>query len=178
MQVKNVIGGSSFEDLYRNYFQGLYYFAYHYIMSEEARDIVQEVFISVYENKDKLPHDMNIVGYLLSATRNRCMNFLRRQDIIDRHENRLAEAMISWEMDSQEEHTELTQELQRCMSMLSEQQRQVILLKTEGKSYAEIAQTLNITVGTVTTHLTRAYKVLRDNFGGPLLIIYFISRYL
>ena len=178
MQCTNNIGDYSFEELYKNYFQGLYNFAWHYVMCEEARDIVQDVFISFYESKSKLPPDTNTVGYLLTATRNRCMNFLRRQDIIDRHENRLVEAIISWNHDTHEENIELTREIQRCMEILSVQQRQVIHLKSEGKTYAEIAELLNINTGTVTTHLTRAYKVFRDNFGGPLLLTYFISRFL
>lgn len=108
MQSINNIEDNSFDELYKSYFQGLYHFAWHYVMCDEARDIVQDVFISFYESKSKLPPDTNIVGYLLTATRNRCMNFLRRQDVIDRHENRLVEAIISWNNDTHEEHLELT----------------------------------------------------------------------
>ncbi len=167
-----------FEELYMAYFESLYRFAYHYVMCEEAKDIVQDVFIQFYENSRNLPEDINILGYLLTATRNRCMNFLRHKDIVDKHEERLVEAIISWNAECTDEYSELSREIERCMSFLSVQQQQVIRLKSEGKSYKEIAEKLNISEGTVNTHIARAYKVFRENFGRSLMLAYFISRFL
>ncbi|MEG0796727.1 MAG: RNA polymerase sigma-70 factor [Odoribacter sp.] len=178
MKIADPPHNPNFEELYKIYFKSLYRFAYHYVMCEEAYDIVQEVFIHFYENGEKLPADTNIIGYLLTATRNRCMNFLRHKNIIDRHENRLVEAIISWNLESQEEDLALNSELQRCINLLTPQQQLIIRLKSEGKSYQEIADLMNINTGTVNTHIARAYKIFRENFGNHLLIAYFISRFL
>ncbi len=164
------------EQLYTTYFNGLYRFAYHYVMCDYAYDIVQEVFIRLYERKPPILSDDNIVGYLLTATKNRCMNFLRHKDIVDKHEERLVEAILSWNADGNDDG-ELKAEIERCMNLLSDKQRAVVSLKTKGKSYQEIADILKINVGTVNTHIARAYKVFRDNFG-TLLIYYFMSRFL
>ena len=165
MKFSIVQGKYEFGELYMTYFESLYRFAYHYVMCEEAKDIVQDVFIQFYENENKLPEDTNVLGYLLTATRNRCMNFLRHQDIVDKHEERLVETIISWNSECAEEHDELSKEIERCMSLLSTQQQQIIRLKSEGKAYREIAEKLNISEGTVNTHVARAYKIFRDNFG-------------
>lgn len=178
MHTSKRFGDYTFKELYMNYFEGLYRFAWHYVMCEEARDLVQDVFIHLYENRDKLPDDTKWLGYLLTATKNRCMNFLRRKDIIDRHENRLVEAIISWNHECPESHEELTAGIERCMQLLSPQQQMVIRLKTEGKTYQEIADLMKINIGTVNTHINRAYTVFRDNFESSLLLIYFISRFL
>ncbi len=178
MKFSIVQGKYEFEELYMTYFESLYRFAYHYVMCEEAKDIVQDVFIQFYENENKLPEDTNVLGYLLTATRNRCMNFLRHQDIVDKHEERLVETIISWNSECAEEHAELSKEIERCMSLLSTQQQQIIRLKSEGKAYREIAEKLNISEGTVNTHVARAYKIFRDNFGQSLMLAYFLSRFI
>lgn len=178
MKLSVVQGKYEFEELYMTYFESLYRFAYHYVMCEEAKDIVQDVFIQFYENGRSLPADTNVVGYLLTATRNRCMNFLRHKDIVDQHEERLVETIISWNTECADEHNELSNEIERCMSLLSAQQQQIIRMKSEGKSYREIAQQLNISEGTVNTHVARAYKIFRENFGRSLMLAYFISRFI
>lgn len=106
------------------------------------------------------------------------MNFLRHKNIVDKHEERLVETIISWNTECADEHNELSNEIERCMSLLSAQQQQIIRMKSEGKSYREIAQQLNISEGTVNTHVARAYKVFRENFGHSLMLVYFISRFI
>lgn len=157
----------AFESIYRKYYKDLYRFAFHYILCEEAEDIVQDVFIKFYENRKSLPNDLNTKSYLYSATKNRCLNFHRHLGIVDKNETRIIETLLSYESLYDDEMEQIYEDLEKCMSELSPQQRTILQLKAEGNDYNQIAKKLNITPGTVNTHVIRAYSYFRKK------IIYF-----
>lgn len=166
----------TFERIYKSYYNVLYRFAYHYIMSDDARDIVQEVFMEFYEQKRTLGSNHALIAYLFTLTRNRCLNFLKHQEVIDKHESGLIDAISSWNNSEVEEDIEIQQILNHCIELLSPQQQQILHLRIEGMSYAEIATVLDINTGTINTHIARAYKIIREKFpSNCLFYVYLVN---
>ena len=59
-----------------------------------ANDIVQEIFISLYEKSEILNYDLSLKSYLFNSVRNRCFNYLRDRKVEDRRMNLYAEACL------------------------------------------------------------------------------------
>lgn len=162
----------AFEKFYKTYFRELWRFAIHYVMSKEiARDIVQDSFVMLLENRKSIDPEQSLKGYLYVVVKNRCLNHLRSFKIADTNQCRLIEALIFTSSFSDEDGQELMDKVNHYREELSEQQRIIIDLKIEGKSYVEIANDLGITTSTVNVHIKRAYKFLRDR----ILILFFFN---
>lgn len=156
----------AFEIFYRKNFADLWRFATHYVMSRDiARDIVQDTFVMLLENRKNINPSQNLKGYLYTTIKNRALNHLRSYKIADSNQCRLIEAIL---FTATEEEEDLMEKVNHYRHQLSQQQQAIITLKIEGKNYEEIAEKLNITTSTVNVHIKRAYKFLRDNI---LLII-------
>ena len=76
----------AYVELYDYYFARLHRLAANYVFDvETAKDIVQSVFISLYERIDTLGEDMNLGAYLSVTVRNNCLNYLRDRRVEDKH---------------------------------------------------------------------------------------------
>ncbi|MGL5682282.1 MAG: RNA polymerase sigma factor [Marinifilaceae bacterium] len=164
----------NFDVIYHNYFNKLYQFAFHIILNDDAKDIVQDVFMTIYKQDIVFKTEYELQAYLYKTTKNKCINYLRHIQIVDKHQTGVIDAIMQWNDNNTEEDERLKKFYEYCMSQLSDQQRSIISLKAEGKSYQEIAEILNISIGTVNTHVSRAFKIFRKNFTYLLLFPNFI----
>jgi RNA polymerase sigma-70 factor (ECF subfamily) len=135
-------------------------------------DIVQDVCIALYNNLDRIEPSQGLRPYLFRMVRNRCYDELRR---LGRYETLSLDdepvesyASFNTPADSSEQpedvaHWLLIQlEVREAMERLPELQRQALILYSEeGLSYAEIAQAMETTIGTVKSRLFHAKKTLR-----------------
>ena len=81
--------------LFDKYFERLFTFAVRVVFREDvANDIVQEIFISLYEKSEILNYDLSLKSYLFNSVRNRCFNYLRDRKVEDRRMNLYAEACL------------------------------------------------------------------------------------
>ena len=139
---------------------------------QEAEDIVQDTLISLYVNMKKIDPVENLRPYVFRIARNRCYDILRRQgryeqlslddevvnirvsfDVADRSSNQ-PEDVVHWLL--------LHLEVQEAMENLPELQRQALILYSEEHmSYAEIAEIMNTSIGTIKSRLFHAKKGLR-----------------
>ena len=72
-----------FEDIYLSYFSKMKHFAKEYvILDEDAENIVQDVFVELWENKEMLNMHMNLIAYLFTTIKNKCLNHLRHQLVV------------------------------------------------------------------------------------------------
>lgn len=151
----------TFETLYTAYYKELYRFAYYYIMCEEAEDIVQNVFVKLYENHSTIRSDADLKSYLYSSVKHGCLNFLRHKKIIDNSQSKIAEVIMQYSEsnDTDEKISMINSYIQK----LTPQQQIIIRLKAEGNDYKQIGAILNISPVTVHTHIVRIYKFFRKN---------------
>lgn len=151
-------------DLFFNKYYTLFLsFACRYRLDiEEARDIVQDVFIAFWEQHENFNTIPVIKAFFYRSISNRCLNFLKHEDV----KNRYAE----YQMDNMESE-EFTQEniireeisfiVRKKIKQLTPREQEVLILSLQNKSNQEIADKLSLSVPTVKTHKMHAYAKLR-----------------
>ena len=132
---------------------------------EKARDLAQEAFLEAYEALRSLREAARFGAWLVGIARRRCIYAIRR-------ERRAARALAAKAEEPRERplgpagqlsRTDEEARLLEALGGLGRRYREVLVLRHfEGKSYAEIAELLEISVATVEKRLTRARNKLRD----------------
>lgn len=175
-----------FEDIYLSYFSKMKYFAKEYVISEEdAENIVQDVFVELWENKEMLNMHMNLIAYLFTTIKNKCLNHLRHKLVVQETASKLQEEYtisLRMNLDSLEafdnnlfSDQDIEKIISRALDTLSEKCRTVFIMsKIEGKKQKEIAQELNISINTIETQMGIAYKKLRIELKDYFPILLFI----
>lgn len=132
--------------------------------SELSQDLVQELFIRLWEQRSKIDTDKTLGAYLYKIASNLAHDYFRKAGRDQKlREQLLAISPVTYEpIEKVIYNKEDKLLLDKALSMLPEQQRAVFTLcKVEEKSYQEVAELLNISIGTVNNHLTRANRSLR-----------------
>lgn len=162
----------AFASIFREYASGLLTFAWRKIGSRSiAEEIVQDVFLDIWERREALSPDIILRSYLYQAVRYRIQNQYRASSVEKRYEERLAVDQIqgapglpgSFASSEDLLHaTELREMLTAAIDQIPPRSREVFLLNRENYlSYAEIAKTLGISVKTVEVHMGKALAILR-----------------
>ena len=139
--------------------------------AQDAEDMAQEAFVKAYTSLPGFRGDSKFSVWLYRIVSNVCLDFLRRQNrrpasslSLEDEDGEESQMDIPDESQSPEQLLErsLTQEaVQRGLQSLSEEQRQILLLREiQGLSYEEIAETLDLEAGTVKSRIFRARKKL------------------
>ena len=153
----------AFETLFRAFAPGLVAFVARYVDSRSvAEELVQDLFLRLWQKRAELTVDQAVTGYLYAAARNRAINHLEHERVAGRFANavvgRIDEASASGE-------TELLGmlDLQDAVERLPARCRLIFTLSRQhDMTYAQIAQSLGISVKTVEAQMGRALKALRD----------------
>ena len=152
--------------LFDTYYEKLYLFAEKYIYdSDKAHDIVQDVFLKIWENAERLELTSSIQHYLFASVRNGCLNYLKSLQIEDRNNRKYAEAYIESQNVDMVDDEELLARVRQVLDELPEKCREVCLLRfVEGYKYAELAARLDMNENTVKAQLHRGMERLKQAF--------------
>ncbi len=137
---------------------------------DAVEDLVQEVFISVWEGKRTFSDIKELTNYLYRACYNNTLLYIRNNQIHDTilsslaEERRQDEDMI-YALTVKEE---IIRQLYHHIEELPTEQRRIILLRIEGYTWEEIAERLEISINTVKTQKSRSYKFLREKLGDSI----------
>lgn len=157
----------SFQLLYKEYYDSLVSFAESYVTRRDvAEDIVQEIFVSLWENEPHFLSKAALNAYLYTSVKNSALDYLKHREV----ENRYAERFLSAAEESRREaklDEEVLNLLFRCISRLPERCREIFLMHLDGLSNEEIAGRLGLSVLTVKTQKKKAMRILRDYFNAP-----------
>jgi RNA polymerase sigma-70 factor (ECF subfamily) len=157
-------------------------FAGEYVMSEsDAEDIVQDIFLDLFETYHSLVFRVNLVGYVFTSVKNRCIDLLRRRIAEQEAVNRMQEEYIltlQIKFDSLEalneylfDDVDIETLIMNAIESLPERCRTILIYsKLKGMKQKEIAQELNISTKTVENQITIAYKKLHELLGKYLKI--------
>ena len=156
----------TFELLFRKYYAPLCLVAANYTHDmDSAREIVQNLFVYLWENRAKVRIEQSIKAYLLSAVRRNSIRFIQQRrthlsiDALPEDSHLADELYDSLELD------ELYCQLLHAIEQLPEQCKKIFKLsRFEEMKYADIASTLNISVKTVEAQMSKALKLLREKF--------------
>ena len=154
-----------YNQLFMDYYTNLCRFAYTYVKDTEiAEEIVQELFISLWENRNELNINTSARAYLYTSVRNRSLNYIRNEKTRIGHENEFALKQIEKVTDIIDfcEREELQNIINEAVDELPESCQQIFRLsRYENLSYNEIAQQLNISPKTVENQIGIALKKIR-----------------
>lgn len=166
---------TALDELFRRYYIDLCQVALRFVNNEqEAEDIVQELFVSIWEKRESQRDDLGSVkAYLRRAARNRSLNYLRDRKRIPVDDVEVPITIAALEQaDGALEQSELREKIHGAIDALPERCRLVFVMsKMEDMSHKEIASALNISPKTVENQMTRAYKYLRKWLSVVMLIM-------
>ncbi len=166
----------AFNELVYSYVEQLLDYGY-YLTGDRAsaEDIAQEVFCWLWDNRLALHVHISLRSYLLTAVRHRALDLRRRAQRETRGQSLYArEAVIAATVgraSGPEEDIlagELSLILREAIDSLPQRRKEILRLRWQQLSYAEIARALGISVKTVEAQVTRAFETLRE-FLGPVI---------
>jgi RNA polymerase sigma-70 factor (ECF subfamily) len=157
----------AFDLVYEKYAQKLYAFSLKYLKSvEETEELVQSVFLKVWENQQNLKKETSFKSYLFTIAYNEICNLFRRRKYQQKFaaetttENREASDVTEDQIDYQS----VLQQVEMIIARLPEKQKLIFMKsRMEGKSTKEIASELGLSPGTVDNYISEALKFIRSS---------------
>lgn len=131
---------------------------------EAAQDVVQELFIDLWKHERNLGIEKSFLSYLIRSIRNRSYNYLSKKATYEKRDHNFRQTRDLWFLASDKlEDRALRELLENAIDELPPMAKKVFKMHyLDQKSHAEIAQTLSISLSTVSNHMTRALKQLRE----------------
>ncbi|WP_294482300.1 RNA polymerase sigma-70 factor [uncultured Bacteroides sp.] len=168
------VGNSiAFEKLYDSYWQKVYDFTKLYITSSsEISEVVQDVFVKVWESRDTFDETRNFDGFLFITTRNIIFNYTRK------HFNELNFKMTvlkglenTYEIEEELEAEDLKNYIDQLISQLPPQRQRIFKMsREENLTNLEIAERCAVSEKAIERQITLALKFIKDNL--PLFIVF------
>ena len=151
---------NAFKILYFRYYESLLKFIYHRLHSEEsAKDIVQDVFTRLWDNRQSLDENKSIKAYLYRIANNLVIDNLRKKS----SKETSVEELTHQYNDPADNSFELRAMVKTAINNLPENLRLVFILnRYEGLKYKEIAEICHISVKTVEKRMSQALQMLRE----------------
>jgi RNA polymerase sigma-70 factor (family 1) len=174
----------AFELFYKHYYKGLYITAFKYTKDQEqSQEIVNDIFLKIWNNASTLKIDRSLDGYLYRAVANTSINYINKEK---RKSEKLEEFIQDFDEsegidDSVEQLEKRLALIEAALEQLPPQCKKVMLMsKFEKYKQQEIADKLNISIKTVKNHLTYGYKKIEnfliDNNAFIFLLIFCLYR--
>jgi len=163
----NVCSEKIFNALYHKLGKPIYHFIFFKCGNEDqANDLVQEAFIKLWQNCEKVPEE-KAKSYLYTVANNMFLNEVAHQKVVLKHAqlqpSKINEQSPEYIMEEKQFH----KKLQDAIANLTDAQRTAFLLnRIEGKKYTEIAELLDISVKAVEKRMSQALAALREQIEG------------
>jgi RNA polymerase sigma-70 factor (ECF subfamily) len=168
-----------FKKVFDSYFPSLCVFAHRFIKDEDtAKDIVQEVFVRIWNKVEHFESEKSMKVYFYLATKNACFDHLKKE------KRRSLSDELNEEIHIEDSHVvneiireETYRQLEQAIELLPEKARDVMRLNLNGYSNKEISEELGISVNTIKTHKVLAFKKIREMFGNEFAILLLVEFY-
>lgn len=169
---------SAFEQLFRTYYERLCRYAHTLLKDDdEAEEMVQTVFLTLWEKHADLEITLSLKAYLYRAVHNHCLNRIKHFSVRETHR----EYSLYVQTDGYDSVTEaiqaseLEERIERAVSKLPEQCQVVFRMsRFEEMKYQEIADQLGLSVKTIENQIGKALRIMRHELADYLLFLYLI----
>lgn len=154
----------AFNELFDRYSKRLYHFSIGYLKSSEnAKEIVQEIFLKIWDNRTELSAEKSLESYLFTIARNGILNTIRKSKSEQAYLHYVKiHPQKNVLLDDELNFNELEKALQEAIDQLSPRRKEIFILSREkSMSNAEIAEKMNISVKTVENQMTSAIAEVR-----------------
>ncbi|TKC07048.1 RNA polymerase sigma factor [Pedobacter frigoris] len=171
---------SAYTEIFERYSRVMYVYAKNLVRDkDEAEDMVQDVFTSLWDKSPRLELKGSLSSYLYSAVRYKFINLVAkkrvRTDYAEAFQLLIDEG--DYNIDSYINEKELLALIEKEVAKLPEKMRKVFeLSRNAGLSHNQIAQQLNLSEKTVKNHINHALKVLRGKFEVAFIMVYLLSK--
>jgi len=165
-----------FDAIYRKYSRRVFQFAVSILKTQDdAEEIVQEVFLRIWEKRKDIQEHLSFKSYLFTITYNTSISLIRKRIRETRYVNSIHSIQVPPDLhtpSSDMEYLELKKKVEETIEKLPDRQRQTYLMsRKEGLSYREIADKLGVSVNTVENHMVKALRFLREKLGKNSLMM-------
>jgi RNA polymerase sigma-70 factor (family 1) len=163
---KNILTERDLKGIFDLYYRSILTYANRFLPSKaECEDLVQDVFVYIWEKQLTFPDEISVKVYLYKSTRNRCYNIIKHQKVKD---NYFENALHFLEDDNlflkQILEEEIVRQLHQAIEILPERKKEILKLSLKGLKNNEIAERLDIKLQTVKTLKSQSYTILRTQF--------------
>ncbi len=174
---------AAFEQLFKAHFNALHAYASMMLHQDSyAEEIVQGMFLKIWEKRSNLDVQTSIKAYLYKCVHNDCLNYISHKKIQLKYQDHAAFTMNgqAGKTSDKIELNELQERLKQALNELPEQCRTIFQMsRFEELKYREIADQLGLSVKTVENQMGKALKILRVNLLDflPSLLLLFHSGF-
>lgn len=167
----------AYRTLYNDFYPALVVYVSSFVASDEvAEDIVQELFVSMWENQVTFTSYLSFKTYLYKFVKNAALNYLKHLNVERRYTEYIKE--MPWEEELEDSELNMEEEYRLLFQAIDElppRCREIFLMSLEGKKNKEIAELLQISIDTVKTQKLRAMRHLRERMS--ILFSFLLSAY-
>lgn len=156
----------SFEMLFKQFYQPLVSYGFTIVRDrDEAEDVVQHIFVSLWEQRSELDIHTSLRAFLYKSVQNACLNVIKHKKVKRNfQEFQTYTSEFSSTQDQDLMAKELEMRINGIISNLPEQCARIFKMKrNEGMKYQEIANELGLSIKTVENQIGKALKVIREN---------------
>tara|TARA_B100000809_G_C15127932_1_gene527093 strand:+ start:721 stop:1233 length:513 start_codon:yes stop_codon:yes gene_type:complete len=163
---QNICQEKTFETVYKRYSKDLRRFIFFKTQDlDKAEDILQETFITLWDNCSKVEYE-TVKSYLYKVATNIFLNTIKHDKVVRKHQMTVDIHTTNESPEFIMLETEFMEKLERTINALPEKQKEVFLLnRIEKKKYKEIAKQLDISVKAVEKRMHLALVVMREKIG-------------
>ena len=156
---------AEFESLFRSSYVSLVKYARPLIKDQDtAEEIVQDLFVRLWQEKEKIKIESSLSGYLFRSVHNRCLHFIEHRKVMERHAGEISARKADTAEDPSEilHYKDLQARIAGILERLPERCGTIFCMsRFEGLKYSEIAEKLSVSVKTVEASMGRALKEFR-----------------
>jgi RNA polymerase sigma-70 factor (family 1) len=156
----------SFSNVFSTYYKDLVFFAFSFTHELScAEDIVQDTFVKLWEDHEKLNVTVSLKSILLKTIQNKCIDWHRHKKIVNNHSTYIINNSPLYEYDTDNYilRSEMEGRIEKVIANLPEKFKEAFEMnRFEGLKYQEIAAKLNVSVRTVEVRISKALAVLRE----------------
>jgi RNA polymerase sigma factor (sigma-70 family) len=166
-------------NLFRQHAEFLYAYGMKFAHKEDlVKDIIQELFITIYEKRNSLNEPTSIRAYLCMALRNRLINELKKDVVVSLEDDDYSFTLYI-DDDNADEEEKQYKKIQNLLNKLTNRQREVVYLKYfKGLSNEEIALTLGVNKQSVANLLSEAIRQMKKDASFILFLLLILRRIL
>lgn len=170
----------AFNDLFRKYYKPLVAYAYRLVELQDAEEIVQSLFVYIWEKRKQLQINTSLNNYMFKAVHLRCLSCIQSNQTKRRKESSY------WQMQDIYTETpldyfevqELVTKIEDALQRLPKDYKEAFMMQRfHGKSYKEIALELGVSAKTVDYRIQKVTKLLSKDLGDYFPLFLFITTY-
>lgn len=164
----------AFKTIYDRYYKLLVLFCKQYVDDlSTAEDMVQDVFVNIYENRKTLSITTSFKSFLYTSVKNKALNHTKRSKkmVLNNYETN-NNILLTEEDTIAIEQLELSKKLHRAISRLPKKNQEIFKMsRFKGYTNQEIAELMQLSIRTVETHISNSIKELKNTLN-PILIFF------